>query len=280
MRQALAAALWLAAGMAAAQEGPIGPERAGALPRADVYVVGEAHDNPTHHEGQAAVIAAVDPTAVVFEMLSPAQAAAWAPAMASDMAALDAGLGWREAGWPDPVIYAPVFKALGEAAVVGAAPDPAAVRRAVRGRATHVFDAADGGMAARYGLDRDLPEAEQAAREAEQQASHCGALPEGLLGGFVEAQRLRDAAFARAVVDAVEAHGPPVVLITGLGHARTDWGVPAVLGLAAPDLSVVSIGQLEGAAGPDAPPFDVVAVTDGPPGGRADPCEGFVPPTE
>jgi hypothetical protein len=36
-----------------------------------------------------------------------------------------------------------------------------------------------------------------------------------------------------------------VVIITGNGHARTDWGVPALLAVAAPDVTVFALGQFE-----------------------------------
>ncbi len=64
-----------------------------------------------------------------------------------------------------------------------------------------------------------------------------------------QAQRLRDAALARAVVEAMAATGGPVAVITGNGHARRDQGMPAVLGRPHPTLRVLSIGQIEGAAG-------------------------------
>ena len=60
---------------------------------------------------------------------------------------------------------------------------------------------------------------------------------------------LRDAALARAVVKAMDATGGPVAVITGNGHARRDQGIPAVLAAAAPDLTVLSIGQIEGPVG-------------------------------
>jgi uncharacterized iron-regulated protein len=104
------------------------------------------------------------------------------------------------------------------------------------------------------------------------QAAHCGALPAEVLPGMVQAQRLRDAALARAVVQAHRATGGPVVLITGTGHARRDRGVPAVLAQAMPDLSVLSVGQMEGSAGAD-PPFDRWIVTPALP--RGDPCDAF-----
>ncbi|NBT31976.1 MAG: hypothetical protein EBT13_08780, partial [Rhodobacteraceae bacterium] len=49
-------------------------------PNADVYVLGEVHDNPAHHLRQAEIVGQVAPRAIVFEMLSPAQVAAAATA--------------------------------------------------------------------------------------------------------------------------------------------------------------------------------------------------------
>ena len=256
---------------------PLDADRAAALPAADVYVLGEVHDNPAHHRGQGAVVAAVRPTAVVFEMLTPDQAAHWDPALTSSPDVLDGALGWTASGWPDPAIYMPLFGAIPTgAAVIGGALEPEDVRSAVGIGARAVLDAAHPGAAARFGLDEPLAPEEQAAREAEQQAAHCGVLPEDLLPGFVEAQRLRDAALAHAVLQALEAHGPPVVLVAGNGHARTDWGVPALLAHAVPDVAVLSIGQYEEGAGAD--PVDMAVVTPGPPESRANPCATFVPP--
>ena len=45
------------------------------LPRADVVLLGEVHDNPAHHAFQAEAVAYLAPRALVFEMLTPAQAA-------------------------------------------------------------------------------------------------------------------------------------------------------------------------------------------------------------
>ena len=88
---------------------------------------------------------------------------------------------------------------------------------------------------------------------------------------MVEAQRVRDAHFARTVLDAIEQFGAPVVLITGNGHARTDWGVPTYLVRVAPDLKVYSVGQSE--EGRIAGAFD--RVEDAPAVERADPCAAF-----
>lgn len=126
---------------------------------------------------------------------------------------------------------------------------------------------------ARFGLDRPLPPAEQAAREARQMDAHCNAMPADMMPGMVMAQRLRDAALARAAARAFDETGGPVAVITGSGHADRRRGIPAALALARPDLSVLSVGQLEADPGPDAP-FDLWIVTDSV--DRDDPCAAFV----
>jgi uncharacterized iron-regulated protein len=214
---------------------------AGPAAAQDVAILGEVHDNPAHHAEQAAQVSRLQPAAIVFEMLSEAQADRVTPALRGDAEALGAALGWAESGWPDFSMYHPIFTAAPEAAIYGAL--------VPRDAARAVFDAgpaeAFGPEAARYGLDRTLDPVEQATREAMQMAAHCDALPEDMLPGMVAVQRLRDAVLARAVIRALEETGGPVAVITGNGHARRDWGVPAVLSEVAPDLDVWVLGQTE-----------------------------------
>nr|WP_153748275.1 ChaN family lipoprotein [Rhodovulum strictum] len=238
------------------------------LPPADVVILGETHDNPWHHANQAAAVAALQPAALVFEMLTPEQAALVTPDLRGDAAALGAALGWAESGWPDFAMYHPIFTAAPEAAIHGAALPRDEVRRAVSEGAAAVFGAA----AAAYGLDDALPPEEQASREAEQMEAHCNAMPAALMPGMVEAQRLRDAALARATQQALSETGGPVAVITGNGHARTDWGMVQPLARVAPDARMLAIGQFE-AAPSDPPPFDLWLVTE--PAERPDPCAVF-----
>jgi uncharacterized iron-regulated protein len=259
-----AAALILAGPALSAEITPAGLAR---LPSADVVVLGEVHDNPAHHANQASAVAAIRPAALVFEMLTPAHAAR-TPAARDDAAAMDAAYGWTASGWPDFAMYHPIFTAAPDAAIYGGDLPPGEVRRAVSVGAPEVF----GPDAGRFGLLAPLAPGLQAALEAELDRAHCGALSPDLLPGMAEAQRLRDAALARATLRAFEETGGPVAVITGNGHARRDRGLPAVLALAAPDLSVLSIGQIEGPAGPDQP-HDLWLVTgtiD-----RGDPCAAF-----
>ncbi len=237
------------------------------LSSADIVLIGEVHDNPAHHENQARAVAALRPAAIVFEMLTDAQAAR-TPRDRTDAERLARLYDWQARGWPDFADYHPIFLAAPRAEIRGGDPGTAEVRRAVTEGAATVF----GADAARFGLTKPLDPLDQQAREREMDEAHCGALPAELLSGMVEAQRLRDAALARAVVDAMAETGGPVAVITGNGHARRDIGVPAVLAQAAPELRVLSIGQIEGNAG-GTQPYDhwiVTGTVD-----RGDPCAAF-----
>ncbi|MDP2079570.1 MAG: ChaN family lipoprotein [Pseudotabrizicola sp.] len=242
----------------------IGPEVLDAVPRADVVLLGEVHDNPEHHMNQARAVFSLTPRAVVWEMLS-AEAGAKVPADLGNRAQVARALGWNASGWPDFEMYYPIFVAARDARHYGAEVPRDLARRSVTEGALAVMP---GGP----GLARILPEAEQTAREAEQMAAHCDAMPEAVLPGMVQAQRLRDAYLTEAVMRALAEVGPPVAVITGTGHARRDWGVPAVLAEAAPGISVLSVGQIEGAAPEDAP-FDLWVVTKSI--ARDDPCAAF-----
>jgi len=240
-----------------------------AMATVDVVILGEVHDNPGHHALQAQVLRGLNPSAVVFEMLTAGEAALITPTLASDPAALEAALDWSNSGWPDFEFYAPLFTMAANGSVFGAEVPRDQAQRAFAENAASVF----GEGAARFGLDQPLPEDQQAMREAGQMAAHCDALPPEILPGFVEAQRLRDAVLAQAVLDAIEATGGPVAVIAGNGHARNDWGVPALLAIAAPDLRVISLGQVEDGDAPDDAPFDLLA--SAPPVERPDPCAAF-----
>lgn len=232
-----------------------------------IVVLGELHDNPIHHAHQARAVTTLAPKALVFEMLTP-DTAMKVPASLPDAANLGEILGWEASGWPDFSMYYPIFAAAPQARVYGAEVPRAAARRAFDDGIAAVF----GVGAEAYGLTVPLPPDDQTRREAEQAEAHCNALPPDLLPGMVDVQRLRDAALARAVVQAMDDTGGPVAVITGNGHARRDQGLPVPLALVAPELKVLSIGQFELAA-PAAPPHDLWLVT--PAAARDDPCKAF-----
>lgn len=229
----------------------------------DVLILGEAHDNAAHHAVQLDWMQRQDVSAVVYEMLTPQEAAALkdVPRTASAMRAATQGF-----HWPNIADYAALLAA--SPVISGAALPRDQVRASVSEGAASVF----GEGSSTYGLTDPLPADQLATRMDVQFDAHCGAVPREMMGGFVEAQRLRDAAFAREVLEAFDQHGATVVLITGNGHARTDWGVPAALARARPDMRVLSIGQSEDGA-VIAGVFD--QTEDSPSPDRGDPCAAF-----
>lgn len=233
----------------------------------DVVIIGEIHDNPAHHLRQAEIIAKTRPAAVVFEMITAEQAAKITHDMRDDPDRIADALDWAQSGWPDFSLYAPVWAAASEAAIHGAlVPGPG------NALMTPELSGWLDGLKASYGLDDPLPAGLQNEREAHQAQAHCGALPADVLPAMVRFQRLRDAALADATLTAIRKTGGPVVVITGNGHARRDWGVPAYLAEKAPDLDMQVIGQGEDGA---PPPGDFDMIIDAPGIARPDPCLAF-----
>lgn len=246
------------------------------LRRADLVILGEVHDNSTHHARQAWAVAAAAPRGLAFEMVPEASEEGIAVFRAQGGAAGEIGpaIGWDRLGWPDWPLYRPIFEAAPDAYVAGGGVARADLRRAFAEGAA----AAHGEGAEAAGLAEPLPEAQQQAAEAEMVASHCGQLSAERAAPMVEAQRLRDARFAAALMRAHREGGGPSVLITGNGHARTDRGVPFYLVRLAPRLDVVSLGQLEIGAEPPgiaSLPYDFVWFSEA--AEREDPCAGFTP---
>ncbi|MFV0474723.1 MAG: ChaN family lipoprotein [Pikeienuella sp.] len=244
-----------------------------ALKGADIVILGERHDNPAHHEWQARLVAAIAPKGLAFEMV-PREREDAANAARASGAGLAAALDWANSGWPDWAMYAPIFAAAPEARIAGGAPPREALNLAAREGAAAAF----GAGAARFGLDAPLAGETREAMLKEQEEAHCGALPETMLPGMVEVQRLRDAAFAAAALRLAEAGAGPAALITGNGHARTDRGAPAYLRRAAPALRLLSVGMIEvaetGEAREETAPFDFVIHT--PAHDRGDPCAALL----
>ncbi|GKY89353.1 ChaN family lipoprotein [Sinisalibacter aestuarii] len=235
---------------------------------AEIYVLGEVHDNPAHHAVQAEAVAALAPRALVFEMLTEEQAGRATDDLRADPGALGAALDWEASGWPDFAMYYPIFAAADGAEIRGAAVPRAETRAAMQIGVALTF----GDEAPAFGLTDELEAEELADRLNLQMAAHCNALPVELLPGMVDLQRLRDAVLARAALVALEETGGPVVVITGNGHARKDWGVPSYLARVAPDVAVFALGQGEDGGTPDGG-FDLVL--DAPGAEREDPCLAF-----
>lgn len=232
------------------------------LPDADVVILGEIHDNPDHRAFQIQYLTALGPTAVVYEMLTPSEAEALQTVSRDAAAMVTAVDGFH---WSNIAAYAQLLA--DSHVIIGAALPRDAVRAAFSDGAAAVF----GAGAQAYGLAENVPEGQLERRKRLQFDAHCAAMPLDMMGGMVEAQRVRDAHFARRVLDAVDQFGAPVVLITGNGHARTDWGVPSYLARVAPDMKVFAVGQSED--GQISGVFD--QTVDAPAVDRPDPCAAF-----
>lgn len=192
--------------------------------RATHVILGETHDNAEHHRLQRLALERLTgPRSLAMEQFdSDFQAGIdAAQAKGADAEALaDAGHFDRK-GWNWPL-----YKPLVAFAVERRWPIIAANLSRVEARRI-VSDPASSGLPAApemaKALERDIAE------------SHCGERPAPkLLAGMVEAQRARDARMASRL-------NGQTVLITGIGHARRDRGVPLYL----PGADIVSIGFVE-----------------------------------
>jgi hypothetical protein len=104
-------------------------------------------------------------------------------------------------------------------------------------------------------------------------------MPAAALAPMARAQRARDAAMARALVEATRIHRMPVVLLAGNGHVRRDLGVPRFLGVAGHPGRTLAVGFVEDAAGRGEPGPDPQGLYDWrvalPAIARPDPCESL-----
>jgi uncharacterized iron-regulated protein len=262
-----------------------------ALSAGGVLILGEMHDNATHHLLQAAAIrefALSEPsneTAIVFEQLRDDQQPGIDKFTAKQrsgekvtVADFKLAVAWQKSNWPD--LYDPLFETViaakrpfyagdvSRAEIMKAAKDGAGVLPA---------DASK-----RLALDIPLGAKFDAASIKEIEDAHCGALPKEAFDGMAFAQRYRDAHLADAVLKASQQHGS-AILIAGTGHARTDRAVPWYIRKRTPEKKVVSVMFVEVETDntdpetyvprdPDGlPAADFIVFTQ--PAERGDPCE-------
>ncbi|MDN5863802.1 MAG: ChaN family lipoprotein [Gammaproteobacteria bacterium] len=256
-----------------------------AVAKARFVLLGETHDNPDHHRLQAqlleAMVEAGRRPVLAFEMLELNQQPALTDFLrgdSTDANALARAVDWAESGWPAWSYYEPIAQvALSNNLEIVAADLPA---KEVREVAFKGFQALDPARVTELGLEKPLPKSQRKTMREELYISHCKLVPKAALTGMIHAQRTRNAVMAWRLV---ETSGPAgAVLITGAGHARTDYGVPLNLRNQAPGSSVLSVAMIEVKPGRLEPsdyaagfnarrlPFDYVLFT--PAAGRKDPC--------
>ncbi len=253
---------------------------------ADHLLLGEVHDNPRHHELQTTVLAALVERgrrpSVVFEMMERDQQPAIDAVLAGEDPRADevaTATGFEERGWDWPLYRPLVTQALASGLPIVAGNASAAETRAIVREGLSILDA---DTRRELGLVTPLPPSAQAELTDVMIDSHCGHATPELARRLVDAQRLRDATMADVLLTK-SARG--TVLITGAGHARRDFGVPAYLSARRPEAVVVSVRLVEVEAGENEPgvyadrladlpvPFDFLWFTL--PVEREDPCEQF-----
>jgi uncharacterized iron-regulated protein len=270
----------------------VAPEAvAAALTAARFVLLGEKHDNADHHRIQAWLVAEMFAAgrrpAIAFEMFASNQQAALDAHLAAqprNAAGIGAALGWAETGWPDWALYQPIAQAALDG---GAALLAADLPRTLRRRLARDGVAALGvERVAALGLDRPLSEDLAGNLRRDIVESHCGQLPESMIGPMATVMTARDAQMAEALRRGAALAGHDgAVLIAGKGHTRNDRGVPLHLRRGDAAATIVSLGLFEVAEGAHEPadyaatfgtaalPFDFVWFT--PIADPENPCAKF-----
>jgi uncharacterized iron-regulated protein len=216
----------------------------------------------------------------VFEMLEVSQQGLLDQYRAgpdASAAGLGTALGWEHTSWPPFREYQPIFAvAFARQLPIFAGNLPQVDAKAL---VKQGLSALSRERVKELRLDEPFPAPLEASLLDELRASHCGQLPESLLGPMALAQHARDAQMAKVLLAAGAQDG--AVLIAGGGHARLDRGVPYHLARATPGVSVASLVLREVRHDePDARayvaeegPFDYVWFT--PRASDEDPCAAF-----
>lgn len=259
------------------------------LQHARYVLLGEVHDNGSHHRIRRDLIAAMirdgRRPAIAMEQfdrehqagIDDVLAAARPDAEQVRSAGRFNAKGWN---WPD---YAPIVRLAVEQRLPLVAANLSraeAFRIATAGTAA-VFGAAESSA---LKLNQPLPAQARQKLERALDDGHCGKAPAAMVPGMVAAQRARDAVMA-STLEPHAARG--AVLIAGNGHVRRDFGVAQYLHTTAGADEIIAVGLIEVGEKPAAPTayydhrdpeYDYILFTARQ--AREDPCTGlrFRPP--
>lgn len=254
------------------------------LESAGYILLGEVHDNISHHRNEAEVIdylATKRPAgSVAFEMIDDSQDKFIRGRQIGSADELIGLLKHTDSGWDYERNYRPVFESVIRA---GFRIFPANIERnrlmkIVMRQGSDVADE----TARILSATRFTPETESQMQNDIIDA-HCNMLDAEQAAPMVEAQRIRDATMAASLLKNVPVFG---VLIAGNGHVRNDSGVPRYIHAQDGTVPVISVAMVEveedqddpaayaAGWGDDGLPFDYVWFT--PRVEREDPCIEFV----
>jgi uncharacterized iron-regulated protein len=244
----------------------------------EYLLLGERHDNPVHHQHQTWFIRQLRQhqrrASVAFEMIDQEQGNRLAQQPVTSAEQMIKILDQTTTSWQYETRYKAQFS---EALAAGYRIDAANLdREQLMNSVTQGEDNLPPAYRRLLGQVPLTPGQWTALRKDIKQ-SHCDMLDDQSIERMAQGQRLRDVIMADTLL---ESRMPVKVLITGIGHARNDRGVPGYLGAQA---SVLSVGFIEVESGLDeiAPysepwdteklPFDLVWFT--PQVVREDLCE-------
>ncbi len=217
------------------------------LRRTDFVLLGEVHNNPQHHHLQKRVIehlvAQGRRPAIVFEMFErDAQRLIERVRKQhpGDARILVRETKLAERGWPAR-LYLPLIGAVlaHHLSLIGADLSESTVNEIVMGG----MGALSLDRRAMLGLNAPLSEPYLKAMRAGIVAAHCGHASSQIIGGMVDAQRVRDASLAHGLIEHGGEEG--ALLIAGSGHVRRDFAAPMYLRRRAPDKGIVAVALTE-----------------------------------
>ncbi|MBL1275137.1 MAG: ChaN family lipoprotein [Ectothiorhodospiraceae bacterium] len=192
----------------------------------DYVLLGETHDNPVHHQGQAWVIEQLSvngrPAQVAFEMIAQQQGEFIAGKDFETADVLIAALGHVPSTWDYERFYKPVFERALEAGygVYAANYDRDKIMSIAREGVEKIPPSV------KHKMDSTVLSDEQiAASRKEIEGSHCGMINDIMTASMMLVQRAKDALMAQSM----ESSSAVNVLIAGSGHVRNDRGVPVYL---------------------------------------------------
>jgi uncharacterized iron-regulated protein len=277
---------------------PRPPDGRGPVVPAGIALLGEVHDNPTHHrlrawmiENTAKLVRPWRP-AMVFEQIRADQQ----PVLDRFTALGEPGRGfagadelfrlleWDKSGWPPAQIYRPLLEAALAAKLPMMAGDPP--RDRVRAVARSDLSVVPPEEHSRLRLDSSMPPALLDALRRDLVDGHCGVLSAEIVERMSAAQRYRDAHLADALLTAAErGRDGFAILIAGNGHVRSDRGVPWHIRQRVPKSQVTSVVIVEVEEGKTDPELYVPRDPEGKPAAdlviftpraeRGDPCEAM-----
>ncbi|MDD0811620.1 ChaN family lipoprotein [Curvibacter sp. RS43] len=212
------ACLFITAALPACSGPPLLPARqlSAVLP-ADLLLIGEQHDAPSHHQLERQVVEILGVqgrlAALALEMVEQGRSTAGLPRSANE-SQVRAALVWNEQGWPW-ADYAPAIMTAVEfgVPVIGVNLPRDRQRAAMKD----------------FSLDLRLRPADLERQRQAIRSGHCDLLAEAQVAPMTRIQIARDLAMAQALLKIERPQDRTVVLLAGAGHVQRSLGIPVHL---------------------------------------------------